>query len=483
MGHLDPPRFPPATPHPDRPALYGIRAVICLLALALVTSACAPAGALALRAPGAGSSLERINHIIVIYQENHTFDNYFGDFPGADGVANAGDALVQVDKQGAAYPTLPPPLANPVDGRRLPDARFSGDMPNGPFIFNDFVPPTDETANIAHSFYRHQYQINGGRMNAFVPWSDGGGMVMGRWNVEDLPLYRLAREYTLADRFFQAAFGGSLLNHQWLVCACTPRFPDAPTAMVSIPFPDDPDHLQDRQVSPDGYLINHEGSLPAYSVNAPHPTTFNPEQLVPNQTAPTIGDRLTEAGVGWAWYAGGWDDAMADNPHVRFQFHHQPFAYYANYADGTEAKAEHLRDERDFLAALADGTLPAVSFVKPIGLDNEHPGYTTVQRGQQHVADLVEVVQRSPYWDDSLIVITYDDYGGGWDHVAPPIVDRWGPGTRVPTVVVSPLARRGHVDHTTYDTTSILKTIEMRWNLAPLGTRDRDANDLRSALE
>ena len=483
MVHLYPRRLLRPTPGGRRVAAHSVPTLVWFSVLALFVSACAPSGALALRAPSAGSSLERINHIIVIYQENHTFDNYFGDFPGADGVANAGTTTVQVDKQGVPYPTLPHPLANPVDGRRLPDPRFAGDLPNGPFIFNQVVPPTEETANIAHSFYRHQYQINGGRMDSFVPWSDGGGMVMGRWNVENLPLYRLAKEYTLADHFFQAAFGGSLLNHQWLICACTPRFPDAPQAMISIPFPDDPDHLQDRQVSPDGYLINHEGSLPAYSVNAPHPPTFNAEQLVPNQTAPTIGDRLSEAGVGWAWYAGGWDDALAGNPHVRFQFHHQPFAYYANYADGTDAKAAHLKDERDFFAALAEEALPAVSFVKPIGLDNEHPGYTTVQRGQQHVAEIVDAVQRSPYWEDSLIVITYDDYGGGWDHVAPPVVDRWGPGTRVPTVVVSPLARRGHVDHTTYDTTSILKTIEMRWNLAPLGTRDRDANDLRSALE
>ena len=174
---------------------------------------------------------------------------------------------------------------------------------------------------------------------------------------------------------------------------------------------------------------------------------------------------------------------MAGKPDARFQFHHQPFAYYANYADGTAAKVEHLKDERDFTAALEAGTLPAVSFVKPIGLDNEHPGYTTVQRGDEHVAQLVEAVKQSPYWEDTMIVITFDDYGGGWDHVAPPVLDRWGPGSRVPTIVISPLARRGYVDHATYDTTSILKTIEVRWGLEPLGPRDAAANDLRGALD
>jgi phospholipase C len=470
-------------------AWKGNRLIGLFLTCVLLLSACAPAAdrrgelfqsaALAY----AGSSLDRINHIIVIYQENHTFDNYFGTFPGAEGVANAGDTAVQVDKQGRPYAVLPQPLANVVDGKRSPDPRFPSDLPNGPFLFNDFVPPTDQTANIAHSYYRHQYQINGGQMNGFVAWSDGAGMVMGRWNLEGLPLFRMAQEYTLDDHFFHAAFGGSFLNHHWLICACTPTFPEAPTQMVSVPFPDDPEHLQDRQVSPDGYVVNHESALPSYSVNAPHPPTYNAQQVIPNQTAPTIGDRLSAAGLDWAWYSGGWDDAMAGKPDARFQFHHQPFAYYANYADGTEAKAQHLKDERDFTAALENGTLPAVSFVKPIGLDNEHPGYTTVQRGDEHVAQLVEAVKQSPYWEDTMIVITFDDYGGGWDHVAPPVLDRWGPGSRVPTIVISPRARRGYVDHATYDTTSILKTIEVRWALEPLGTRDAVANDLHGALE
>jgi len=204
---------------------------------------------------------------------------------------------------------------------------------------------------------------------------------------------------------------------------------------------------------------------------------------LPAQTAPTIGDRLSAAGVDWAWYAGGWADAIAGDPDPRFQFHHQPFAYYATYADGTPGRAQHLKDESEFLAALQDGTLPAVSFVKPIGLDNEHPSYTTVARGQRHIAELVDAIKSSSYWADSLIVITYDENGGSWDHLAPPVVDRWGPGTRVPTVIISPFVRRGYIDHTTYDTTSLLRTIEARWSLEPLGSRDAAANDLRNALD
>ena len=232
------------------------------------------------------------------------------------------------------------------------------------------------------------------------------------------------------------------------------------------------------QVTPDGYVVNT-----SYSVNSPHPSDAAPDTLVPEQTAPTIGDRLSDAGVTWAWYSGGWNDALAGNPRDRFQFHHQPFAFYANYADGTPGRAVHLKDEQDFYADLDAGSLPAVSFVKPIGLDNEHPNYTTVARGQEHVADLVRRIQASPFWDSTAIVITYDEFGGSWDHVAPPVADRWGPGLRVPAVIVSPFARRAFVDHTVYDTTSILKFVETRWNVAPLGDRDAAAADLTNAFD
>src|SRR5262249_9516105 len=107
-----------------------------------------------------------------------------------------------------------------------------------------------------------------------------------------------------------------------------------------------------------------------------------------------------------------------------------------------------------------------------LGPDNEHPGYADLLRGQNYVASLVSAVQNSPYWKDTAIIITYDENGGRWDHVAVPKGDRWGPGTRVPAIIISPYARRGFVDHTRYDTTSILAFIESRWDLAPLGKRD-----------
>jgi acid phosphatase len=300
---------------------------------------------------------------------------------------------------------------------------------------------------------------------------------MGYYHTAGLPLAAEARRYTLCDNLFHGAFGGSFLNHFWLISAQTPVFPNAPAAVVA--QLDASGHLvRDGFVTPDGYAVNT-----AFTVNAPHPAGVPAERLVPNQTFATIGDRLSAKGISWAWYAGGWNDALAGHPDPLFQFHHQPFAYFANYADGTAAKSQHLKDETDFFSALSADNLPAVSFIKPLGPDNEHPGYTSLLRGQQHVADIVSAVQRSKDWQDTAIIITYDENGGRWDHVAPPSGDRWGPGARVPAIIISPFAKRGFVDHTQYDTTSILRFIEKRWHLQALSDRDLHAADLSNAFD
>jgi acid phosphatase len=120
--------------------------------------------------------------------------------------------------------------------------------------------------------------------------------------------------------------------------------------------------------------------------------------------------------------------------------------------------------------------LPAVSFVKPLGPENEHPGYTDVASGDQHLVDLIKAIKASPDWSTTAIVVTYDEHGGFWDHVPPPtargVSDKWGPGERVPTLLVSPLLTKTGVTHVSYDTTSILATIEHRWGLAALSSRD-----------
>jgi acid phosphatase len=156
----------------------------------------------------AATKLDGINHLVVIYQENWSFDSLYGKFPGANGLARAGDSARQVDKSGQLYTVLP----RPMDTRpspHVPDPRFPANLPNAPFDLEQFVLPTDSTGDLVHSFYREQYQIDGGRMDKFVAWSDAAGLVMSYYDATAWPVGLLAQQFVLADNFFHAAFGDS----------------------------------------------------------------------------------------------------------------------------------------------------------------------------------------------------------------------------------------------------------------------------------
>ena len=405
------------------------------------------------------------------------------------------------------------------------------------------------TRDLVHRFYNEQYQINGGRQNRYVAGSDAAGLTMGRYDTQALPIYRYlhsadAPNYAIYDRFFQAAFGGSFLNHQWLIAAATPVWPNAvqdgsaadlhsvvgpdgfPAGTLLHPAtPATKDAALTQAANPDGSCAIPAGGPrpPAgtvcgnWAVNTTQPTyqPYAPETPVnrrlPPQTAPTIGDRLSSAGVDWAWYSGGWSNADGDtlapgwtngntpgtctDPNTDrkavypncadklFQYHHQPFNYYANYAPGTAAREAHLRDEAEFIDAAMNGRLRPVSFVKPIGAENEHPGYASEHQGSDHLVDLLKAIESGPQASTTLVIVTYDEFGGQFDHVAPPdhrpgVSDQWGPGTRIPALVVSPLLKHGFaVDSTSHDTTSILATIERVFAVPSLTTRDAAVND------
>ena len=430
------------------------------------------------------SGINKVNHVVVIYMENHSFDNLYGSFAGANGISNATAAnTTQVDGTGKVYAVLPGVVGVPNG------SLFPANLPNDIFNIDQYVPNDMITPDVTHRFYQEPLQIDGGKMDKYafynIPGSSGG-LSQGYYQTSQLPLLAMAEKYTLCDNFFHSAFGGSFLNHQWLIAAASPTFPNAPAAVIA-----NPTLLANGNLTADGFVT--PANSPAgtsggfavntcYSVNAPHPASTAVANLVPNQTNPTIGDRLNDKGVSWAWYSGGWDDALAGNPDPNFQFHHQPFIYYKNYADGTALKAAHLKDETVFIAAARAGTLPAVSFVKPLGTYNEHPGYSDVTAGESHALDLINDVLNGPNGKDVVIIVTYDENGGFWDHVAPPVIDAWGPGTRVPAIIISPFAKTSFVDHTQYETVSILSFIEQRWGLSPLSTRDKNANPLSNAF-
>ena len=428
-------------------------------------------------------ALGRINHLVVIYDENRSFDNLYGGFEDANGLSEASaTSKTQIDvTTGQPYTGCLPQTDPNLVGKCIA---------NGPFDITKYIPADKRTSDLVHRFYQEQVQIDGGKMDKFVAVSDAKGLAMGYYPTAQLPMAKEAANYVLSDNFFHGAFGGSFLNHQWLVCACTPVFANAVRdggthdlhsvlGANGVPTKD----AQLTTVSTGDYAVNT-----IQPFNQPYAPGTPDWKRLPMLHNANIGDELSAKNISWAWYSGAWNAAVAGTltPAMNFQWHHQPFNYYANYAPGTTARAQHLKDETDFIAAAKAGKLPTVSFVKPMGPDNEHPGYTDLITGEKHLIDLIQDVRNGPNWKDTAIVITYDENGGFWDHVAPPSEpkhsDKWGPGSRVPTIIISPLAKKHYVDHTLYDTTSILATIERRWNLEPLGSRDAQAFDLRRAF-
>jgi len=506
-----------------------------------------------------------INHIVVIYEENHSFDNLYGGWEGVNGRANATPGqMAQVRQNGVIYSCL---LQNDVNLKSPPqpadcvDGTITSHFTNQPFNIGTYIPASAQTcpqpgvfaanglppspANLAggctrdivHRFYQEQYQLSNGAQNRYTTGSDAAGLTQGYYDTTALPIYQYlhsdgAPHYAIADDFFQGAFGGSFLNHQWLIAAASPVWPGIPTGQHSIvdtngfpnatyPLYTPTTPVSDRAGTQACGLATTNPNVACgdFAVNTIQPAyqPFKGTPQLPPQTGTTIGDELTGAGVSWAWYSGGWSNADGDVgapgwtngdgtagctdansapnptwphcPNKVFQFHHQPFNYFANYAPGTPGRT-HLQDEVAFNDAVAASTkdcaLNSVSFVKPVGLENEHPGYTSETRGSNHLVDLLTAINSSACRKDTMVVVTYDEFGGQWDHVAPPGQggtagphDLWGPGTRVPALVLAPrLAGDFVVDHTQYDTTSILATIERRYGLAALGTRDAAVNDL-----
>lgn len=460
----------------------------------------------------------RVKHIVVIYQENWSFDGLYGFYPGADNLTKKGGVnYKQVGCKGLADTiafTFPLPYLEEEDKKPLPHLPMGFVSPNKPFRLDSIgTSNLDHTGDLVHRFVSEQYQINNGKMNCFAAYSDNPGLVLSYYDASRLPEGELAKRYTMCDHFFHSAFGGSYLNHMWLVAAKTPQWPIAkkkvPAAPFTLPYEQSKKKVEEGKMNGNAiiYHLSKKGYLdpkvdPAidssavayYPVNTVYSENLVPyymkagsEKLMPLLKDTTIADRMNEMNISWAWYAGGWDKVMDTSfcKEQSFQYHHQPFAYFER-----TAHSKNLQDETKLMEALKNGNgLPQVSFVKPIGRYNEHPSYASLLEGQEHVAALVKAIENSAYWNETLVIIAYDENGGRWDHVAPPKNDKdgWGPGTRVPAVLISPWSKTPvgsapKIDNTTYETVSILKTIEVLFNLRPLTDRDRDAMPMIQGL-
>jgi phospholipase C len=457
---------------------YHTLSLCCLLAVhcfADATSKQRPAPTKVEYSAAQTTGAQKIKHVIIIYQENWSFDTLYGKFPGVNGLTNADPASVQqVDKQGVVLPLLPAC----IDTRsQTKYSQIPSSLLNAPFDLQPYIPMSKTTGDLVHEFYQEIAQIGDGTMNAFAAWSDAGGFVMSYYDIASTRIGKIAQEYTLCDNFFHSCYGGSMANVMWLFAAQMPVWPKAPQTLVAKVLPDGT-LVKDGTVSPDGYAVND--AQPFY---APFESGTSAKKRVPPQTYATIGDRLSEKGVSWGWYAEGWEDALKGKPSPAFPFHHQAPSYFTQFAPGTEARKLHLFDLSKFYQQLDQGTLPAVCFIRSLGFNSEHPSDGPLLPGLDWAADLVERIQESSAWKDCAIILTYDENGGRWDHVTPPLVDQFGLATRIPALIISPFSKKNFVDHTCYETVSILKFIEERWGLAPLSTRDAQANNLLNAFD
>jgi phospholipase C len=380
--------------------------------VALVAAVAAVAVAPAALANPSTNTKTPIKHVIFLMQENHSFDNYFGTYPGANGIP-----------AGTCMPIYP--------GSKTNHACIK------PFSIGN-RPATD----LAHNIQTFQHEYRGGKMDGFVSTYRRLGITtnlsMGHYVESDLPYYwNIAKNYVLFDRFFTSAAAGSIWNHLFWVTATpgNPKYDTLPTTK-------------------DGF-----GNLP------------------------TIFDRLQAKHISWKFYVQNYDPRITYRSDVLGDRGSQvvwvPLLDYARYIDNPELH-KHIVDMSQYYKDLKNGTLPAVSYMVPSGSSEHPPG--RIQAGERFVRSLITELMRSSSWNSSAFIWSYDDWGGWFDHVKPPRVDAYGYGFRAPALLVSPYARKGFVDDTTLDFTSVLKFIEQNWTLKPLAHRDATANSIAGAF-
>jgi phospholipase C len=412
-----------------------------LLACAAVACSDAPGGG------GSGAS-SNIEHLVVVVQENISFDSYFATWcqapAGSNPSCNEGPACCERGPD-----TDPGTGVSPL---LLDDAQHGA-----------FDPIHFSTCHIS--------EIDGGRMDQFVAGATCGSSPNNFAYSDDstVGFYRdLASRYAVADRYFQPIVGASSSNDMYLARA--------------------------------SFVFSDNSFLPADAIGAS--CALNPKTA--SYEDPTVGDLLADAGVSWAFYIQGYQE-MADASAIGecpppdpacpggFPFYpcvydpsDIPFQYYPRFRDNPT----YMRDYSRLAADLASKSLPAVSYVKAIGFRSEHPGYgDTISDGVAFVRDLLDRVQASSYADSTLVLVTYDESGGYFDHVAPPptsTIDGKDYGPRVPTFAVGRFARTGYVSHVEMEHSSIVKFIEWNWLdrvTGQLGTRDTVVNNIGSLLD
>ncbi len=371
--------------------------------------------------PRLGEDMRKIQHVIWIMQENHSFDNYFGTFPGADGI--------------------PPHICL----SRLPG---SVDCV-APFHMPNLYP----TCDLPHEWEDAHAVYDNGKMDAFV-WVEGTPYTMGYYDESDIPNYwQYARHFTLCDAFFSSQMGESLTNHLFSLAAQSGGMIGGARTVEEVEkIRDDPGGFSFAALV--DLLKKAKVSWKFYVETTPH----SPNEKMP----PDI-----------LWYL------LHPDP-KQFSLWN-PLPGFKSVREDP-AKLANLVALDEYYADLEKATLPQVSWIVPDFDDSEHPP-APIGQGMWYVTKMINALMNSAYWKDTVVFLMWDDYGGYYDHVPPPEVDAFGFGPRVPALVISPYAKRGYVSHYVYDFTSVLKLIEKRYGLPNLTTRDLRANDLSDCFD
>jgi phospholipase C len=386
--------------------------------------------------PASGISVY-IKHIVIVVQENRSFNDFFATFPGADG---ATQGLMETPSGDQYIQLVSAPLAS---------------------------------LSLAHQHSAFMHEYDKGKMDGFDEVAltlkkgtrEPAGTYAYRYvDPSDIPEYwTMANQYVLGDHMFTTQSSDSFTAHQDLIAGGTP-IGDAGDNVIDFPTPASwgceasPPGTVTSLITPTGRYLKEKGPFPCFTYS-------------------TIRDLLDAGGVSWRYFTsaskgGTWDAFEAINA-VR---------------NGPEWSTNIIQPQTKFFDYVADGTLPAVSWVIPDALDSDHPGNHR-DTGPSWVASIVNAVGKSSYWPATVVIVVWDDWGGEYDNVPPPQLDGQGLGFRVPMLLVSAYAREtsssqpGYVSHTQYEFGSILKLIEDNWDLGTLGRTDRRANSLLDCFD
>lgn len=398
--------------------------------------------------PQGGSPSQYITHVVVIIQENRSFENFFTGYPGAN-APPTGCAIPEGSE--TARPRVSGRLARP--GKR-------SDCPPGDVSVR-LRPITFDDPDLGHDWQTGQTDYDKGKMDGFSKFGESGQY--GRYPAYTYvnrsliaPYWDIARQYVLADEMFPTEWGGSFTGHLTLVAG-----------------------TDDIQQSPSEAEIDNPTTAP-YDCDSPPGTTSSyvtSKQKVEMNKGPfpcfqwkSIAEVLDNAGVSWKYYATKKLDAGIWEPFEAMQ--------YVRY--GPDWKTNIIAPQTKILTDPGKGDLASVSFVSPSAKDSDHPRGDRSDKGPSWVASVVNAIGESSYWDSTAIVVLWDDWGGWYDNSKPPQLDYRGLGFRVPCLIISPYAKDGYVDKTQYEFASILKFIEEVYGTGSIGRTSQGYTDQRA---